>query len=131
MADLNEYYKQVEQLGSLRTPMHARRWSRATLNMLGVYMGRKGKKELASALPEELSHDLKRVFWVAHFRNTEMSNYEFQERVARRSGNTDPDFAYYPIKAVFHGLKQIVNNQVEDAVADALSPEMRELWQSA
>ena len=131
MANLEQYYQQVQHLGNLRTRTHAQRWSRATLNMLGVYMGGKGKKQLANSLPDELAHDLKRVFWLAHFRNSDMSSYDFQERVALRSGNTDPDFAIQPIKAVFHGLKALVDKNVQDGVADSLSPDMRQVWQDA
>ena len=53
------------------------------------------------------------------------------DQVARRSGNTDPQFARMPTLAVFGQIKQMVNAQTRDQVAEALSPEVRELWQQA
>lgn len=99
--------------------------------MLGVNIDRGVKKELVKALPEELGQWLKGVFWVAFFRDTNLSSYEFQNRVARRSGNSDPQFAYYPVKAVFGGLKGLVNSDVSKKVADSLSPELRNIWDEA
>ncbi|MCB8979627.1 MAG: DUF2267 domain-containing protein [Ardenticatenaceae bacterium] len=131
MADLNSYYQTVQNKGSLRTPDHARRWSTAVLKTLGFTLGGKTKKQLANALPKELGDDVKRVFWLAHFKNDQLTSHEFQNQVSRRSGNSDPQFAKIPITAVFHGVKQIVDSNVQQAVADALSPEVRELWENA
>lgn len=129
--DLMTYYQIVEKDGYLRTPDHARRWSTAVLKTLGVNLSSKTKKQLAKALPQELANDLTRVFWLIHFRNTNMSRLDFQAEVAKRSGNTDAQFAREPIKAVFRGLKTLTNSDTQKAVADSLSPELREMWQNA
>ncbi|MCB8939969.1 MAG: DUF2267 domain-containing protein [Ardenticatenaceae bacterium] len=131
MTDLTAYYQTVQEKGSLRTPAHAHRWSTAVLKTLGFNLGSPAKKKLASALPEELAQDLRRVFWLAHFKNSQLTSHEFQNQVSRRSGNSDPQFAKTPILAVFNGVKQLVDSNVQQAVADALSPEVRELWENA
>ena len=131
MADLNSYYETVQNKGSLRTLAHARRWSTAVLKTLGFNLDGKTKKKLANALPKELADDVKRVFWLLHFRNNQLTSHEFQNQVSRRSGNSDPQFARTPILAVFHGVKQLVDNDIQQAVADSLSPEVRELWEKA
>jgi len=118
-------------MGKLRTPQHARRWSTAVLKTLGINLDGRTKKKLAKALPEELADDLTRVFWLLHFRNSNLSSHEFQNQVARRSGNTDPDFARYPVLAVFHGVKEMIGSDTRQAVAKSLSPEVRELWENA
>jgi uncharacterized protein (DUF2267 family) len=131
MADLNSYYQTVQTQGNLRTPQHAQRWSTAVLKTLGFNLDGRTKKRLANALPQELGTDLKRVFWLLHFRNNQLSSHDFQNQVSRRSGNSDPQFARTPILAVFHGVKQIVDNDTQQAVAQSLSPEVRALWEKA
>lgn len=131
MTDLTTYYQTVQDKGSLRTPDHAHRWSTAVLKTLGFNLNGKTKKKLANALPKELGDDVKRVFWLAHFQNNQLSSHEFQNQVSRRSGNSDPQFARTPILAVFHGVKQLVDGNVQQAVADSLSPEVRALWEKA
>lgn len=128
---LNGFYEYVQTQGKLRTLPHARRWSDGILRTLGFTLDRKTKKELARALPDELAHSLTRVFWLVHFRNQNLSREEFQKMSARRSGNTDASFAYYPILAVFGGVKQIIGADLERKVADALPPEISELWKQA
>jgi uncharacterized protein (DUF2267 family) len=129
--DLANYYDTVLKEGKLRTPIHARRWSTAVLKTLGVNLDRRTKKKLARALPDELANDLTRLFWLAHFRNTNLSRHEFQYMVSRRSGNSDADFARYPISAVFHGLKALIDHDTSDAVAKTLAPDVRALWEAA
>ncbi|MCL4261909.1 MAG: DUF2267 domain-containing protein [Anaerolineae bacterium] len=129
--NVNNYYHTVQTMGSLRTPDHARRWSTAVLKTLGVNLDRKTKKKLAKALPEDLGHDLKRLFWLVHFRNKNMSKQEFQFEVSKRSGNSDWQFAKTPIQAVFHGVKELIDNETNQAVAQSLAPDVRELWQQA
>jgi uncharacterized protein (DUF2267 family) len=60
-----------------------------------------------------------------------MSKEEFLLRAARRSGNTDAEFAYYPALAVFGGIKQFIDSDLEDRISKALSQEVQELWQEA
>lgn len=60
-----------------------------------------------------------------------MSAIEFQERTARRCGNTDKNFARIPILAVMGGLRLFINGNMEKEVSDALSPELRALWEQA
>lgn len=129
--DLNAYYTAVQQIGKLRTPHHAQRWSHATLRTLALNLDGRTKKQLANALPEELSKQLKRQFWLLHFRNKSLTCLEFQKMVANRAGNTDAQFARYPVQATFHALKSLVDSHVSQTVADTLSPELREMWQSA
>ncbi len=131
MADINAYYQTIQTQGNLRTPQHAHRWSTAVLKTLGFNLDGRTKKRLANALPQELGNDLKRIFWLLHFRNNQLSGHEFQNQVSRRSGNSDPQFAKTPILAVFHGVKQIVDNDTQQAVANSLAPEVRELWEKA
>lgn len=101
------------------------------LKTLGVNLDRKTKKKLAKALPEELGNDLKRLFWLVHFRNKNMTQQEFQFEVSKRSGNSDWQFAKIPIQAVFHGVKDLVDNDTAQAVADTLAPDVRDMWQKA
>lgn len=129
--DLDSFYAYVEVIGKLRTTDHAKKWTRGTLNMLGVNIDRAVKKELANKLPEELQTWLSGVFWPLFFRDTNITSYEFQNRVARRSGNSDAQFAYFPVKAVFGGLKGLVDNNTADRVAATLSPELKEIWDGA
>ena len=131
MADLTSYYQTVQTKGNLRTPQHAQRWSTAVLKTLGFNLDGRTKKRLANALPQELGDDVKRVFWLLHFRDGSLSSHDFQNQVSRRSGNSDPQFAKTPILAVFHGVKQIVDSNLQKAVADSLAPEVRELWEQA
>ncbi len=129
--DLNRYYQQIQTLGKLRTVAHAQRWSTAVLNTLGDNIDGRTKKRLAKALPEELSSDLTRIFRFKRFVYKEMPAWEFQNQAARRGGNTDPQFAKFPVIAVFHGLKNFLDNDLSQAVADALPTEVSSLWQQA
>lgn len=129
--NLEQYYKQVQNNGKLRSLGHAQRWSTAVLKTLGFHLDKGTKKELAHALPDELSSDLIRIFWLLHFRNPHVTRREFLDQAARRSGNTDVAFARYPTVAVFGAVKGIINKQLADRVASSLSPEVRELWQQA
>ena len=129
--ELTKYYETVEELGHLPTTQHAQRWSTAVLKVLGLNLDRKTKKKLAKALPEELSDDLTRVFWLAHFRDKNMSQADFQFEVSKRSGNSDHQFARYPIQGVFHGVKDLIDDDVNKAVADSLAPDISEMWQGA
>jgi uncharacterized protein (DUF2267 family) len=128
---LNNYYTIIQQAGKLRTPEHAQRWSEATLRTLALNLSRGAKKELSQALPEELRRQLERQFWLLHFPDKSLSQMEFQRMVARRAGNTDAQFARYPVQATFQGLKSLVGANVSNQVADGLSPDVRELWQNA
>ena len=129
--DLAAFYEYVQTKGDLRTPDHARRWSAAVLKTLGLNLDRGTKKQLAKALPEELAEPLMRVFWLAHFRDTNLSSHDFLNQVARRSGNSDPEFARIPVTAVFGGIKRLIDDKTSARVADSLSPEVRKLWQRA
>lgn len=131
MTDLQNYYQHVKDRGSLRTHDHAVRWSNATLNMLGVNLDGRTKKALAKALPDDLARSLTRVFWLLHFRNTNLPAKEFQRRVGLRAGNTDWEFARIPVVAVFGGIKQMINTDLQKQVEKTLAPELRQLWQQA
>ncbi|MFQ5397964.1 MAG: DUF2267 domain-containing protein [Anaerolineae bacterium] len=128
---LTGFYQQVKEMGKLPTTDHARRWSAAVLRTLGLTLDRSSKRQLARALAPELAAPLTRVFWLVHFRNRTQSVHEFLHQAAGRSGNTDPAFARYPTTAVFHGLKQLINNDLVEQIAESLSPELRQLWLQA
>lgn len=128
---LIQYYDLVFSTGKLRTLEHAQRWSNGVLKTLGICLDRSTKRALAKNLPEELAKSLKGVFWLLHFRDPQMSSLEFRQRAARRSGNTDAEFAYFPTLAVFGGIKLYIDSDLEDRVSNTLSREVRELWQKA
>ena len=128
---LTDYFAYIQKVGKLRTPSHAQRWSRAVLKTFGINLDRGTKKKLAKALPADLTDDLTRVFWLAHFQNSGLTQYDFLNQVSRRAGNTDPDFARYPTTAVFHQIKRIIGKDITDQVAQTLSPEIRQMWEEA
>ena len=128
---LTEYFAYIQKEGKLRTPAHAQRWSRAVLKTFGINLDRGTKKMLAKALPSDLADDLTRVFWLVHFQNKGLTQYDFLNQVSRRAGNTDPDFARYPATAVFHQIKALVGQDTANQVAQSLSPEMRQMWEEA
>jgi uncharacterized protein (DUF2267 family) len=129
--ELTDYFTYIQKAGKLRTPGHAQRWSRAILKTLGINLDRGTKKKLAKALPDDLAGDLTRIFWLIHFPDTGLTQYDFLNQVSRRAGNTDPDFARYPVTAVFHQIKAIAGQDVSTQVAKSLSPEMRQMWEAA
>lgn len=128
---MNSFYAQVQEVGKLRSLTHADRWSAAVLRTLGLSLDRKTKKRLAKALPTELAFALERAYWLIHFRNSGMSIDEFLGQVSRRSGNSDADFARYPTSAVFGALKSLIDPELSESVTQALSPEVRLMWQQA
>ena len=130
-ADLSSYYQNVEENGLLRTVDNAQRWSTAVLRALGLNLDRGTKKQLAKTLPEELAFDLKRKYWLLHFRDKNKPRDAFLKEVARMSGNTDAQFALHPTRAVFHELKGYAGEEVSNDVAESLSYEVGELWQEA
>ena len=130
-ASLESFYELVRKQGNLRTDTHAQRWSSAVLRSLALNLGRGARKDLAQALPEPLRVQLKRQFWLLHFRDKSLTQHEFLQQVSRRSGNTDPQFSRLATSAVFAGLKSLIDEEVSDEVADSLSPEVSALWQSA
>lgn len=129
--NIDQYYQAVQNNAGILTEAQTRRWSTAVLKTLGLNLNKRAKRTLASALPDELAGDLTRVFWLAHFRNVNLPAQEFQSMVARRSGQSDPQFARRAITAVFSGLKQIIDKDTSDKVIDSLSPELADLWTNA
>jgi uncharacterized protein (DUF2267 family) len=130
-ANLDNFYQAVQRAGKLRTEEHARRWTAATLKTLGINLDGRTKRRLARALPEDLKRWLTDIFWLVHFRNGGLSAAEFLKRVARRAGNSDFQFAPFPVSAVLGGVKQLIDEDLQREVAEALSPEVRELWQQS
>lgn len=128
---LDHFYEHVQHAGKLRTRQHAERYARAVLQTLGLALSRGTKRKLANELPQTLANQLSGVFWLLHFRDESMSAIYFQDRVARRSGNTDKSFARFPVLAVFGALKHIASDSVSQAVADDLPPEIAEMWREA
>jgi uncharacterized protein (DUF2267 family) len=128
---LDDYYLHVESVGKLLTRHHANRWSDAVLKTLGTVLDGRSKRALAKALPDELSRSLRGVFWLLHFRDPQMRSHEFQQRVARRAGNTDPEFARLPIVAVFEAVSRYVDADLSGRMSRTLPPEVATLWQEA
>ena len=126
-----QFYHDVQQLGKLPTAEHAQRWTVGTLKTLGISLDGKTKRRLARALPDEFADPLTDVFWLLHFRNPQLSSQDFQRAAARRSGNSDAQFARFPVLAVFAGVKQMINQDLQREVANSLAPEVRELWNQA
>ncbi len=129
--DLDSYYDHICRVGRLRTDQHARRWSDGVLRTFGTALNGRTKRAVAKALPDELAKSLKDVFWLLHFRDPDLSSEEFLQRAARRSGNSNGEFAIYPTLAVFSGLKTIIDQDLQSQVAEALSPQVRDLWEQA
>lgn len=129
--ELTSFYQHVQTAGSLRTEMHAKRWTRAVLQTLGLNVSGAAKKSLQTALPQELGDHVGRVFWLFNFRDDNMTAEYFQDRVGRRAGNTDKIFARIPTMAVFGGVRAMISSDVDQKVAESLSPEVRELWDNA
>ena len=130
-ANLTNYFEVVQEKASIISERQARRWSGAVLKMLGLNMGKSGKKALSGKLPKELSDDLNRAFRLMYFPSSNMPLSEFQSMVARRGGHSDPQYAKMAITGVFHGLKTLIDKDTSDKVAESLSPEMREAWENA
>lgn len=128
---LDSYYSAIMQHGKLRTPSHAARLSRAVLRTLGFNLSGGVKKKLAEALPPDLAHDLTRGWLLLHIRDRNLSLHRFAKDVARHSGNTDPQYAQMATAAVFRQIKQLIDADLSREVARNLSPEVRELWNSA
>lgn len=129
--NLKDFFQYVQTQGKLRSDEHAQRWTNGILRTLGTALDRRTKKDLSKALPKELADSLTGVFWLLNFRDPNLSSYEFQRMAARRSGNTDAHFARYPVLAVFGGIKQMINSDLQREVAESLSPELREMWRQA
>jgi uncharacterized protein (DUF2267 family) len=129
--DLTNYYQNVQQNGNLLTSGHVQRWSNAVLWTLGLNLDRKTKKQLAKTLPEELADYLTRAFYLLHFRDKQKSSQEFFREVAKRSGNSDAQFAPIPTIAIFHEVKQFAGEDVSDKVAGSLAPEIQVVWEQA
>ena len=127
--DLESYYDHVCRAGKLRTGQHARQWSDGVFRTFGTALNRKTKRNLANALPDELAKSVKEVFWLLHFRDPNLSREEFLQRAARRSGNSNGEFALYPTLAVFSGVRMIIDQELQSQVAESLSPQVRDLWE--
>ena len=125
---LDNYYLHVQNTGKLLSFAQALQWSNGTLKTLGLSVDRRTKRALAKELPEELAKQLTSVFWLLHFRDPNQSAAEFRLKVARRSGNTDSEFAQYPILAVFSGIKSLIDFDLSGRVSRSLSPEIRDIW---
>jgi uncharacterized protein (DUF2267 family) len=127
---LDGFYKHVREDGRLPTSQHARRWTNAVLKALGTALDGSTKRSLAKELPKPLAQSLTSVFWLLHFRDPNLSDEQFLKRVALRSGNSDPEFARYPTRAVFSQLRQLISPELDQKVTDALPPEVSQMWRS-
>jgi uncharacterized protein (DUF2267 family) len=130
-AQLQDYYEFVQKQGNLLSYELAQRWSTGVLKTLGFHLDGRTKRNLAKVLPKPLADDLKDVFFLLHFRDPQLSSLDFQKQVARRSGNTNAEFARFPILAVFGGIQRYTNSKLNQRIAEALSTEVRELWEQS
>lgn len=127
-----QFLDHVQQAGQLINPTIAKRWTQATLQELGINLPKKSKNALVDALPDELSKMLGRIWYLfPPNESTTISALEFQEQVAQRSGNTDKNFAKYPIMAVFGAIQSQIGGNAAKSVYDDLSPELQGLWDRA
>ena len=129
--DLKNFYEYVHKQGMLRTVNHAKKWSDAVLRTLGEVLNLKTRRALRNALPQELGQVLSDFFWLLNFRDPELRSDQFCQTVARRSGNSNSEFAHYPIAAVFSGLMHFIDSELEEKVIRSLSPELKIMWQQA
>lgn len=127
----NSFYAEVMQHGKLRTPRHAERLTSAVLHTLGFNLSGGVKRELARVLPPTLARELTRGWRLLHFRNTHISLEDFAADVGLHSGNTDPLYARMATAAVFGQIKRLIDDNLGRKIAGDLSPEVRELWNSA
>lgn len=130
-SDLDVYYQHIQDNGYLRTQQAAQRWSKAVLWTLGLNLDRRTKKRLAETLPDELATNLTRAFWLLNFRDKSKTQETFLKEIAKRSGNTDAEFARHPTMAIFHEVKGYAGEDLSDDVADSLAPDISALWQQA
>ena len=125
------FYTDVMQQGQLRTLGHAQRLTGAVLHTLGFNLSGGLKRALARVLPPVLARELTRGWRLLHFRNTRISLEDFAADVGLHSGNTDPLYNRMATAAVFGQVKRLIDNDLSRKVAKDLSPEVRELWNSA
>lgn len=130
-SQLQDYYEFVQEEGNLLSYDLAKRWSTGVLKTLGFHLNGRTKRNLAKVLPKPLADDLKDVFFLLHFRDPQLSSLEFQKQVAMRSGNTNAEFARFPILAVFSGIQRFTNSKLNQRIAESLSPEVRQLWEQS
>ena len=128
---LDSFYAEVVRRGNMRSADQAALVSSAVLHTLGFNLSGGIKRELARALPEHLARQLTRGWRLIHFRNTHLPLEKFAADVGLHSGNTDPQYARMAIAAVFGQLKRLISDDVSRRVAKDLSPEVRDLWNSA
>jgi uncharacterized protein (DUF2267 family) len=128
---LESYYHGIMAVGKLRTVDHATRLSNAVLRTLGFSLSGSNKKKLAKSLPNDLSKALTRGWHLIHIRDRNLSLDEFVKKVSLRSGNTDPHYSELATAAVFRNLRQLIDHDLDRAIAKDLSPEVRRLWESA
>lgn len=130
-ATLDNFYADVMRQSKQPTPEHAARLTGAVLHALGFNLSGSIKRELARALPPDLAHQLKRGWRLLHIRNSRLSLEDFASDVALHSGNTDPLYGRMATAAVFGQIKRLIDDDLSRKVAKDLSPEVRDLWQSA
>lgn len=129
--DLDAYYSAIQTKGYLLTLAEAQRWSAAVLKTISLNLGRRAKKRLQKGLPAELAFIAGRPFMLLHFRDKTMPRELFLKQCARRAGATDPIFARQPVRAAFHALKDLLDDDTIQAVANDLAPEISQIWQEA
>jgi uncharacterized protein (DUF2267 family) len=128
---LDGFYEFVQSDADLRTPEHARRWTHAVLRTMGFNLSGSTRKSLARALPKQLGDELSRGFKLLSFFNGRKPADEFFKEVARRSGNSDAQYARAASASVFRGLKQTLDADMSREVGNALPKEVGRIWDGA
>lgn len=130
-ANLTQFYQSVSEQAHIPKEELAQRWTTAVLQTLGFHLPRRVKRPLAKALPAELGGDVTKIFWLLHFRDPHLTAKDFQKQVAKRAGHTDAVYARFPIVAVFTAVKTQIDPQLSQQIGEALSPEVRALWEDS
>lgn len=127
----SNYYSSILKTAHLPTEQHAIRTSAAVLRTLGFNLSGGKRRQLAKALPEELAFHLKRGWHLLRFRNRNLSLQDFLEETARRTGNTDTQYARQSTQAVFRELKSLIDQDLRREVGRDLPPEVGRFWLGA
>lgn len=128
---LDTFYSGVMRQGKLPTTAHAARTTSAVLRALGFNLSGSVKKKLAQALPEGMDKELTRGWRLINIRHSNLSLRDFLKDIAMHSGNTDAQYAQMATAAVFHFIKQQLDESVSREVARDLSREVRDFWNAA
>lgn len=139
-----EIYQEVQRRGRLGSLEEAVTVTRMTLQSLAEVLGREGAGALAAALPPELAAELGRApdrpdplidreVFVGRLVNRMDTEYGYDQSVGGLdlvSSYMDDDAATR-MQAVFGALKWRLDGSTQEAVRNALPPEIQHWWDGA